>query len=170
MIALRRESVHPPAEILDATRSRGLPRGRSAVTNVRSRARSGRAARRPRRSGFSRPPIGAVWGWAQTGRGSNGHRFAALRGSVGAVAASRRRDHRLRSPHSRKGEPLDSRRSGGGDRRARGWLSPMTRPAPRDIAEVRHREWHRALDVLAVPQANRVELGIADGELTESRG
>ncbi len=47
-----------------------------------------------------------------------------------------------------------------------GWFSPMTRPAPRDIAEVRHREWHRALDVLAVPQANRVELGIADGELT----
>ena len=31
-----------------------------------------------------------------------------------------------------------------------GWYSPTARPTPADIAEIRHREWHRALDVLAV--------------------
>ena len=51
-----------------------------------------------------------------------------------------------------------------------GWYSPMPRPAPRDIAEIRHREWHRALDVLGVPQADRFELGLLDGELSDSRG
>jgi len=46
-----------------------------------------------------------------------------------------------------------------------GWYSPTPRPAPHDIAEIRRREWHRALDVLAVPKADRFELCFPDGEL-----
>jgi LmbE family N-acetylglucosaminyl deacetylase len=46
-----------------------------------------------------------------------------------------------------------------------GWFSPSPRPAPDDIVEIRRREWHRALDVLAVPRGDRFELGFPDGEL-----
>jgi LmbE family N-acetylglucosaminyl deacetylase len=48
-----------------------------------------------------------------------------------------------------------------------GWHSLSPRPAPDDIAEIRHREWHRALDVLTVPRAGRFELGFPDGELSD---
>jgi LmbE family N-acetylglucosaminyl deacetylase len=46
-----------------------------------------------------------------------------------------------------------------------GWFSTSPRPAPDDIVEIRRREWHRALDVLAVPRGDRFELGFPDGEL-----
>jgi LmbE family N-acetylglucosaminyl deacetylase len=46
-----------------------------------------------------------------------------------------------------------------------GWFSPSPRPAPDDIVEIRRREWHRALDVLAVPREDRFEFGFPDGEL-----
>jgi LmbE family N-acetylglucosaminyl deacetylase len=46
-----------------------------------------------------------------------------------------------------------------------GWFSPSPRPTPEDIVEIRRREWHRALDVLAVPRGDRFELGFPDGEL-----
>jgi LmbE family N-acetylglucosaminyl deacetylase len=48
-----------------------------------------------------------------------------------------------------------------------GWYSPTPRPAPRDIAEIRHREWHQALDALAVSRADRFELHFPDGQLNE---
>ena len=46
-----------------------------------------------------------------------------------------------------------------------GWFSTAPRPSPSDIVEIRHREWHRALDSLGVPQADRFELAFPDGEL-----
>jgi LmbE family N-acetylglucosaminyl deacetylase len=49
----------------------------------------------------------------------------------------------------------------------RGWFSPSPRPAPHDIGEVRHREWHRALDALAVSRAARFEFRFPDGELSD---
>ena len=48
-----------------------------------------------------------------------------------------------------------------------GWYSPMPRPGPNDIAEIRHREWHRALDALGVSRADRFELKFPDGELSD---
>ena len=48
-----------------------------------------------------------------------------------------------------------------------GWYSATPRPGPNDIAEIRHREWHRALDALGVPRADRFELKFPDGELSE---
>lgn len=48
-----------------------------------------------------------------------------------------------------------------------GWYAPTPRPAPHRIAEIRRREWHCALDLLAVPRADRFEFGFPDGQLTE---
>jgi LmbE family N-acetylglucosaminyl deacetylase len=48
-----------------------------------------------------------------------------------------------------------------------GWYAPTPRPAPHDIAEVRHREWHRALDLLEVSREDRFELSFPDGHLSE---
>jgi LmbE family N-acetylglucosaminyl deacetylase len=43
----------------------------------------------------------------------------------------------------------------------------MPRPEPEAIVQIRHREWHRALDVLAVPKESRFTLGIPDGALCD---
>jgi LmbE family N-acetylglucosaminyl deacetylase len=48
-----------------------------------------------------------------------------------------------------------------------GWYTSSTRPAPPDIAEIRRAEWHRALDALGVPRADRFELEFPDGELSD---
>lgn len=48
-----------------------------------------------------------------------------------------------------------------------GWFTPSPRPAPLDIAEIRRTEWHRALDALGVPRADRFELKFPDGELSD---
>jgi LmbE family N-acetylglucosaminyl deacetylase len=48
-----------------------------------------------------------------------------------------------------------------------GWFSATTRPDPDDIAEIRHREWHQALDALGVALADRFELAFPDGELSD---
>ncbi len=48
---------------------------------------------------------------------------------------------------------------------SRGWFSPRPHPTPPNIVEIRHREWHRALDILAVPRASRFELSFPDAEL-----
>jgi LmbE family N-acetylglucosaminyl deacetylase len=48
-----------------------------------------------------------------------------------------------------------------------GWFSTMPRPGPDDIAEIRHREWHQALDALGVPRTDRFELEFRDGELSD---
>jgi LmbE family N-acetylglucosaminyl deacetylase len=47
-----------------------------------------------------------------------------------------------------------------------GWYSAMPRPGADDIAGIRRREWHSALDALGVPRADRFELGFPDGELS----
>lgn len=48
-----------------------------------------------------------------------------------------------------------------------GWYSPEPRPTPDDIVSIRHLEWHRALDALGVPPADRVEFGFPDGALPQ---
>jgi len=48
-----------------------------------------------------------------------------------------------------------------------GWFSSSPRPAPHDIDEIRRREWHRALDALAVSRAARFEFRFPDGELSD---
>jgi LmbE family N-acetylglucosaminyl deacetylase len=48
-----------------------------------------------------------------------------------------------------------------------GWFSVTPRPSSHRIAEIRHSEWHRALDVFNVPKERRFELGLADGTLEE---
>jgi LmbE family N-acetylglucosaminyl deacetylase len=48
-----------------------------------------------------------------------------------------------------------------------GWHSVAPRPSPDDIVEIRHNEWHRALDALGVLQANRFEFKFPDGELDD---
>ena len=120
-----------------------------------------------RRAGISRPPIGAVWGWAQTvaGRTATG---SLLPG--GALVLSPHQDDEtigcglLMAEKANRGIPIAV--AVATDGRA-GWFSPMPRPGPNDIAEIRHREWHRALDALGVPRADRFELGFPDGELSD---
>ena len=48
-----------------------------------------------------------------------------------------------------------------------GWYSARPRPAAHEIAGIRHREWHRALDVLGVAQVDRLELNFPDGALSD---
>jgi LmbE family N-acetylglucosaminyl deacetylase len=49
----------------------------------------------------------------------------------------------------------------------RGWFSSMPRPEPDAIVRIRYREWHRALDVLAVAKERRFTLGFPDGTLCD---
>jgi LmbE family N-acetylglucosaminyl deacetylase len=49
---------------------------------------------------------------------------------------------------------------------SQGWFSPTPQPTAHAISEIRHREWHQALDVLAVPRADRFEFGFTDGDLS----
>ena len=121
--------------------------------------------RRLRRAGLARPPIGAAWGWAQTvaGRAATD---SLLEG--GALVLSPHCDDEtigcglLMAERARRGIPAAVAvvTDGRG-----GWFSPSPRPAPDDIVEIRRREWHQALDVLAVPPGDRFELGFPDGEL-----
>ena len=119
---------------------------------------------------LSRPPIGAVWGWVQTSAGRTATN-SLLAG--GALVLSPHQDDEtigcglLVAEKTSRGIPVAV--AVATDGRA-GWYSPKARPAPHDIAEIRHREWHRALDVLAVPQADRFELSFRDGELIEHEG
>jgi LmbE family N-acetylglucosaminyl deacetylase len=48
-----------------------------------------------------------------------------------------------------------------------GWYSARPRPAAHEIAGIRHREWHRALDILGVAQVDRLELNFPDGALSD---
>ena len=48
-----------------------------------------------------------------------------------------------------------------------GWHSLAPRPSPSDIVNIRHNEWHRALDALGVLQDNRFEFEFPDGELDD---
>ncbi len=120
----------------------------------------------PRRSGLSRPPIGAVWGWVQTVAGRT-ITDSLLPG--GALVLSPHQDDEtigcglLIAEKANRGIPVAvAVATDGRD----GWYSPKPRPAPDEIAAIRHREWHRALDILAVPPARRFEFGFPDGELS----
>ena len=44
---------------------------------------------------------------------------------------------------------------------------PRPRPSPQEIAEIRHNEWHRALDVLGIPPADHFEFNLPDGGLSD---
>jgi LmbE family N-acetylglucosaminyl deacetylase len=118
-------------------------------------------------SRFSRPPIGAVWGWAQTVAGRKAT-DSLLPGR--ALVISPHQDDEtigcglLMAEKSRRGIPVAVVVATDG--RA-GWHASSTRPAPPDIAEIRRAEWHRALDALGVPRADRFELKFPDGELSD---
>ncbi len=121
----------------------------------------------PRPTEFSRPPIGAVWGRAQivAGRTAND---SLLQG--GALVLSPHQDDEtigcglLMAEKASRRIPVAVAVATDG---RCGWYSPAPRPAPGDIAEIRHREWHLALDVLGVPRAGRFELSFPDGELSD---
>jgi LmbE family N-acetylglucosaminyl deacetylase len=51
-----------------------------------------------------------------------------------------------------------------------GWYSPAPRPTPYSIVQIRHGEWHRALDALNVPKEGRFEFGFPDGSLSDHEG
>jgi LmbE family N-acetylglucosaminyl deacetylase len=117
--------------------------------------------RRPKR-----PPVGAVWGWFQTAAGRTATDFL-IPGR--ALVLSPHQDDEvigcglLMVEKSKRGTPVAVAVATDG---RRGWFSPTQRPTSRGIVEVRHHEWHQALDVLGVPQSDRIEFGFPDGELS----
>ena len=122
--------------------------------------------RRLRNVGLSRPPIGAVWGWVQTVAGHTA--IDSLLPGTALVLSPHQDDETigcglLMAEKTSRGIRVAVAVATDG---CGGWYSPTPRPAPRDIVEIRHREWHRALDALAIPRADRFELGFPDGELS----
>jgi LmbE family N-acetylglucosaminyl deacetylase len=121
---------------------------------------------RPRRK-VSRPPVGAIWGWVQTVAGRKATEEL-LPGS--ALVLSPHQDDEtigcglLMASKLNRGVAVAVAVATDG---RCGWFSQAPRPAPEEIAEIRRREWHAALDVLTVPRADRFELGFTDGELSE---
>ena len=121
----------------------------------------------PLHAGLSRPPIGAVWGWVQTLAGRTAT-DSLLPGS--ALVLSPHHDDEtigcglLMAEKLKRGIPVAVAVATDG---RHGWFSASPRPAPDDIAEIRHREWHRALDVLTVPRADRIEFSLPDGALSD---
>ena len=119
------------------------------------------------RARFSRPPIGAVWGWAQTVAGRTA--TASLLPGKALVLSPHQDDETigcglLMAEKASCGTPVAV--AVATDGRA-GWHSPKPRPSPNDIADVRQHEWHSALDALGVPRSERFELNFPDGELSE---
>ena len=170
----RRETCICRAERADWRRARGMRSGDRAISIFRLEPgllalplRLAPSAVTRRRAGISRPPIGAVWGWAQVlaGRTATG---SLLPG--GALVLSPHQDDEtigcglLIAEKASRGIPIAV--AVATDGRA-GWFSATTRPDPDDITEIRHREWHQALDTLGVPPADRFELEFRDGELSD---
>jgi LmbE family N-acetylglucosaminyl deacetylase len=115
---------------------------------------------------MKRPPIGAVWGSVQ--------RLSARTAPEellpgGALFLSPHEDDEtigcglLLAEKTGRGIPVSV--AVATDGRA-GWFSTASRPPPDEIVDIRRAEWHRALDALAVPRAQRFALGFRDGELT----
>jgi LmbE family N-acetylglucosaminyl deacetylase len=115
----------------------------------------------------SRPPIGAFWGWAQVAMARNATEIL-IRGS--ALVLSPHADDEtigcglLLAQMARGGHSTSVAlgTDGGG-----GWYSATPRPTPEGIVEIRHGEWHRALDALEVPKQGRFEFGFTDGTLSD---
>jgi LmbE family N-acetylglucosaminyl deacetylase len=120
-----------------------------------------------RHAGLSHPPISALWGWVQT---LAGHSATDLLLPGTALVLSPHHDDEtigcglLMAEKVRRGTQVAVAVATDG---RHGWHSPSPRPAPDHIAEIRRREWHCALDVLTVPRADRFELGLPDGELSD---
>src|ERR1700684_3229902 len=114
------------------------------------------------RSRFSRPPIGAVWGWAQT---MAGHTATDSLLPGAALVLSPHQDDEtigcglLMAEKANRGIPVAVAVAPAG--RA-GWYAPLPRPRQQEIAEIRHLEWHGALDALGVARADRFELNFPD--------
>ena len=124
-------------------------------------------ASRAGRRRISRPPIGAVWGWVQTVAGRTA--TDSLLPGAALVLSPHQDDETigcglLMAEKATRGIPVTVAVATDG---RGGWYSPTPRPTPPDIAEIRHREWHRALDALAVARPDRFELGFHDGELSD---
>jgi LmbE family N-acetylglucosaminyl deacetylase len=119
---------------------------------------------------LSRPPIGAFWGWAQVAMAQNATEIL-IRGT--ALVLSPHADDEtigcglLLAQMARGGHSTSVALAtdGGG-----GWYSATPRPTPEGIVEIRHGEWHRALDALDVPRQGRFEFGFADGTLGDHEG
>jgi LmbE family N-acetylglucosaminyl deacetylase len=150
----------------------GLPlrfaaRALSPVGGRPRRRTHGGGLLRPGAGGLGRPPIGTIWGWAQIVAARNATRSLL---SGGALVLSPHPDDEaigcglLMAEKAQRGIPIAVAvaTDGGG-----GWYSSRPRPAPDDIIEIRHGEWHRALDALGVPRAGRFELGFCDGGLAD---
>ena len=140
------------------------------ATEPNLRAESGVSKAGRRRTapcGVSRPPIGALWGWAQVALARNATKTL-VRGT--ALVLSPHPDDEtigcglLLAQMARGGHSTSVALAtdGGG-----GWYSATPRPTPDDIVEIRNGEWHRALDALDVPKEGRFELGFADGTLSD---
>jgi LmbE family N-acetylglucosaminyl deacetylase len=120
--------------------------------------------------GVSRPPMGALWGWAQVALARNATQTL-LRGT--ALVLSPHPDDEtigcglLLAEMARSGHSacVALATDGGG-----GWYSAAPRPNPDNIVQIRHGEWHRALDVLNVPKEGRFEFGFPDGTLSDREG
>lgn len=120
--------------------------------------------------GVSRPPIGALWGWAQVALARNATQKL-VRGT--ALVLSPHPDDEtigcglLLAQMARGGHSacVALATDGGG-----GWYSATPRPTPDSIVQIRHGEWHRALDALSVPKEGRFEFGFPDGTLSDHEG
>jgi LmbE family N-acetylglucosaminyl deacetylase len=115
----------------------------------------------------SRPPIGALWGWAQVALARNATETL-VRGPV-LVLSPHPDDETigcglLLAQMAREGRSTAvALATDGRD----GWFSNSPRPTSDRIAAIRRTEWHRALDSLHVPKERRFELGLADGTLQD---
>ena len=121
----------------------------------------------PGRAGITRPPIGAAWGWVQTVAGRRATDCLVPGGAL--VLAPHPDDETigcglLMAEKATRGIPVAVAVATDG---RHGWYSPTPRPASCDIAEIRSREWNRALGLLGVPPADRFEFGFPDGELSD---
>ena len=120
--------------------------------------------------GVSRPTIGAFWGWAQVALARNATQTL-VRGT--ALVLTPHPDDEtigcglLLAEMARGGHStcVALATDGGG-----GWYSAAPRPTTGTIVQIRHGEWHRALDALNVPKDGRFEFGFPDGALSDREG